>query len=861
MARALRSSGAVTDAANVTSPATAAANGTPRARVLKRKRTTDDEQHSTSPRPPAPGENDSSASPLTDLAPSPAVKHEVLDDLPPPPPSDKQLTRSPTPGAFLDGCDAPPSSIDAHKLLAVLEMFDTQNLLARHVPPAELSLRAMLKTPTHSLRALRAAISALAPVQSQTRAAPSLELTAQRSFCELALGLIDEIAQKQLVSKDRASIYQVSAEHKSKYRAEEGQPVRFALQQTIHGVDYYTSIADDALTPQKAASLATGQSSLTAIIPSLSIPISSMPTLSAYSHKPHVPPPPLRVTFPGMLELSYGPRASFAPTYDSGGSAVTRATVDGLAARRLLWNTRKAMGPPPLLPLPDVQGVGKDTEMRDVGAQPKQNGTSIHPDLVPIPIDPSLTSGSAPTHLPSPPAEPNSSAEPDLDPDLTRALDELALEDSVRGLLHSNARAMARLVDLQNERLQRWDGQDMSVLDVGEGEEKDLAACIEKTLGMLADLRPRTVLASLSSNTPTSLIPPTSVLRTLHRTLPTEPAPGYRGTLEHKREMALKDNTTIKVANIPAPVAPAAPVQAGTPVSAAKAALPRPGVTQIVYPAHPGQQMYGSQHQVQQYPAGAAVAGQQAAYGYPYHYPVAAAAGYPTPTAGQATYPAPVAGQTGYPTPGQTGYPTPGQTTVYPTPGQVPGVYPAPVPGQAATYPTPAPGQVAAPYNPVAGTSTPRVITNVVKPAAQGVWSPGQGYTAATPTSAPVYTPTVPGPTGYNPAVGATGTAGYNPAVSATGYNPAVNATGYSPAVSATGYNPAVAVPGAGAYVATPTPIKPAVARGPIPAHVRSTPGTPGTPTAYLPNTTTPTAAAVPGAGYAAWNGTPARPT
>ncbi|KAG8694037.1 hypothetical protein FRC09_010109, partial [Ceratobasidium sp. 395] len=689
-----------------------------------------------------------------------------------------------------------------------------------------------------------AAVATLAPVQSQSRAAPSLELAAQRSFCELALGLIDEIAQKHLVSKDRTSIYQVSAEHKSKHRAEEGQPVRFALQQTIHGVDYYTGIADDALTPQKAASLATGQASLTAIIPSLPIAISSMPTLGAYSRKVHVPPPPPPHTFPGMLELSYGLRASFAPTYDSSGSGVTRATVDALAARRLFRKVGAILGPPPLLPAPRAESAGKDTEMVDVNAGTQsstQNGISIHPDLVPIPIDPSLTSTSLPTHLPSPPTGPKSTLELDSDPDLARALDELGLEDSVRGLLQSNARAMAQLVDLQNERLRRWDGKDMSVLDAGQGEERNLANAIEKTLGMLAALRPRTVLASLppttSASAPTSLILPASVLRALHRTLPTEAAPGYRGTLDVRKEMALKDNTTIKVANVPVP--PAVP-QAGTPVSAAKAGtVPRP----TVYPAYPGQQAYGAQYPVQQYPAAAAgVAGQQTAYPYPYQYAGASGTTYPTPTAGQATYPTPVAGQAGYPTPGQAGYPTPGQAATYP----------APVPGQAATYPAPA----------VAGVSTPRVITNVVKPVAQGVWSPGQGYTpagVATPTSAvgtTGYNPSV-SATGYNPSVNATG---YNPSVTATGYNPSVGATGYNPSVNATGYNPAVPAYTPGGYVTTPTPIKPIAAatpaRGPIPAHVRSTPGTPASPAAYLPSTNV----ASTGVGTA-WNGTGPRPT
>ncbi|QRW14580.1 hypothetical protein RhiLY_13579 [Ceratobasidium sp. AG-Ba] len=829
MARALRSSGAPPAPPTTTPVPAATTNGAVRSRVLKRKRTDEDQQ--ASPRPAAPGElhDESSASPLTDLAPSPAVKHEALDDGPL-----KEISRSPTPGAFLDGSDVPPSPADAHKLLTVLEMFDTHNLLVRHVPPADLSLRAMLKSPTHTLRTLRAAVTSLIPAQSNSRAALSLELSAQRSFCELALGLLDEIAQKQLVSKNRTSIYQVSAEHKSKHRSESAQPVRFALRQTIHGIDYYTSFADEALAPQKAASLSTGQASLTAIIPSLSIPVSSMPTLGAYSRKPITytsPPQPPPYTLPTMLELSYGPRSSFAPTYDSAGSAITRMTMDVHVARRIeMRRARKVLGPPP------VMGTEKDVQMVD-----NVKSASPHPDLVPI--DPSL----------SEPNPQSPSPNPDIDADLTAALEELALEDSVRGLLQSNARAMAHLLDLQNERLRRFDGRDLSVLDPSEEEEK-LAGCIERTLGMLVELRPRTLLASVSTSEPTrpsaeptSIVPPASALRALHRTLPTEPTPGYRGTLDPRKESALKDNATIKVGNV-LPPAPA-PVQTGTPVSSAKPVAGRPG------------QVYGSQYPVQQYPATYQYTAGQTGYPTPgqagYATPTAGQTGYATPTAYPAnTYPAPVAAAQGgtYPATVQAGtYPALGQGAAYPTPGQA-ATYPTP--GQPATYPTP--NSAYPTPTAVGGASTPRVITNVVKPAVQGVWSPGQGYTP-TPTTAGAYTPTVT----YSPAVGTTV---YNPAVNATGYNPAVNAAtsaynpavapaaGYNPAVApATAYNPAVPAYTPGGYTATPTkpaPIAATPARGPIPLHVRSTPtpGTPGSPATYLPNT-------------AGWNGTPARPT
>ncbi|CAE6531181.1 unnamed protein product [Rhizoctonia solani] len=941
MARALRSSGASGATTTPTSPAT---NGTAtRARALKRKRTGDDDH---SPQP-APKRDTDSASPLTDLAPSPAVKDEA-DDTDIPHGDDNALNgsdnpvsgdgdavslaapsqpRSPAPGAFVDGCDQPPCADDGHKLLAVLEMFDTQNLLARHVPPANISLRVMLKNPTHSIRSLRAAVVALAPAQAHPRARLSLEQTAQRSFCDLALGLLEEISQKQPASKHRTSIFQTSADHNPKSE-DDTKPTRYALQQTIYGADYYTSVSSDSLTSEKAVALATGksvrQASLTAIIPAVSIPVSSMPKLGAYGRNKLPVAQSLwyihqGASAIGITELSYGNRCSFAPTYDSSGSTVTRSEVDALVARRAKGS--KAFGPPP--PLPPPLPTDRDTEMTDGAASQQTKAASIHPDLVPVPaIDPSLEPESSST----PPSIPKitSALDPTLDPELCDALDtalqELALEDSVRGLLESNARAMTRLVDLQNERFQKWDLQkpDPRVLDVGEGEELQLARCIEKTLGLLTSLRPRTILSSLPSE-PTSLIPPASALRALHRALPTEPSPGYRGTLDPRREMSLRDDTTIKMANVPAPAVPAPPT-IGTPRQAVPplaAAAPRPGYptpttagyyaqqqgypqtpvaqypqTQVPpqgayppgqyggYPEQQSQQQPQGQYPVQypastqqgQYPVGAqaqAPAG-QAQYPYPYNYSATQAAAYPptgypaaqpgagaaypapapgqnpaypatTLAAGQApvypaqtqagTYPAPAQG-TNYPT---VTYPTPGQAATYPTPGQA-ATYPTP--GQATTYPTPTtayPTPTAANYPaPAPATAaTPRVITNMIKPAAQGVWSPGQGYTA-TPTSA--------APTGYN--------SGYNPAVSsAQSQYPGTPGTAapYSPSPT-------------GAYAATP--VKPATAlRGPIPPHVRSTPGTPASPSTYLPGTGAPLPAVGP-APYAAWNGqgTPSTP-
>lgn len=141
-------------------------------------------------------------------------------------------------------------------------------------------------------------------------------------------------------------------------------------------------------------------------------------------------------------------------------------------------------------------------------------------------------------------------------------------------------------------------------------------------------------------------MPPTSVLRKLHRTLALEPSPGWNGTLPVTRTTALRDDSTLKVrssaaaavaaaAAAPAPVAPAVatpnqpttypyayaynPQQAQQPYrpqSAAAAAIYKPGqaayypgyvpATQV-QPGYYGQQPYSAGQQ----PYGASSAQQQ----------------------------------------------------------------------------------------------------------------------------------------------------------------------------------------------------------------------------------------------------------
>lgn len=151
--------------------------------------------------------------------------------------------------------------------------------------------------------------------------------------------------------------------------------------------------------------------------------------------------------------------------------------MDAIVARRM--RAGKALGPPPVLGGEACTGKDTDMDMSD-GVTHSKPVASIHPDLMPV-LDPTLV----PTSEPASSATPSlaSKIDPTLDPDLTSALDtafqDLALEESVRGLLESNARAMTRLVDMQNERLQRWDSRkpELGVLNA-KGEELELGELV-----------------------------------------------------------------------------------------------------------------------------------------------------------------------------------------------------------------------------------------------------------------------------------------------------------------------------------------------------------------------------------------------
>lgn len=63
-----------------------------------------------------------------------------------------------------------------------------------------------------------------------------------------------------------------------------------------------------------------------------------------------------------------------------------------------------------------------------------------------------------------------------------------------------------------------------------------------ESLETLTSLRPRAASGEI-----VSIVPPTSVLRKLHKTLALEPRPGWHGTLTPTKATALRDDSTVKV--------------------------------------------------------------------------------------------------------------------------------------------------------------------------------------------------------------------------------------------------------------------------------------------------------------------------
>lgn len=252
-------------------------------------------------------------------------------------------------------------------------------------------------------------------------------------------------------------------------------------------------------------------------------------------------------------------------------------------------------------------------------------------------------------------------------------------------------------------------------------------------------MRPR-----LASDPSVSLVPPLPALRRVHRTLPSEAAPGWYGTLADSRGAALRDDTTIYV-NPSASTAMPATTPAPKPV-ATSTSLPAVQTPTPAYPASSGysQQNYAYSNYQQQYRAAYPqyAAGQQNATGT--YFGGAYTQGNSTPQAAsaQAAYPSYTNGAQ---------YPYASWYSSYQPP-----VAPSATPARSTPQPQTATSGVPATY--AAYTTPARPVANTVapKPQVNGWASPvGAGFAAPTiPHTSNVATPGA-------PATPLTGLAGY----------------------------------------------------------------------------------------------------
>jgi len=127
---------------------------------------------------------------------------------------------------------------------------------------------------------------------------------------------------------------------------------------------------------------------------------------------------------------------------------------------------------------------------------------------------------------------------------------------------------------------------------------------ILESLQTLASLRPR---ASSNSDF-LSIIPPSSFLRNLHKTLALQPCPGWHGTLPENRLTALRDDSTVKVRASSAGTAQTAPAPSTSSSPAPSSATPLVAPASSATASYPGYPYIYNPQQAQAYRAATATA-------------------------------------------------------------------------------------------------------------------------------------------------------------------------------------------------------------------------------------------------------------
>ena len=227
--------------------------------------------------------------------------------------------------------------------------------------------------------------------------------------------------------------------------------------------EWWTSLNSDiaSLDGTDLKILPTAHAELVAILPSVSTAEASeasVPTLGSLSRKLHIKKP----TLPGPRHLStgsfldYGPNASFAPSFEQDG-----VEVGQFALGEVMWSRwRRKSEPTSKTDVLNLSTATKDVQMTDASPDkdlPQQSDSEMGQDgtgTKQIALDPLLRDEVAP---------------------IQDFMETLGLEASIQELLGRNKQALARLEELQSQRLGGENGG-ASQVEVG-SEEWDIGEC------------------------------------------------------------------------------------------------------------------------------------------------------------------------------------------------------------------------------------------------------------------------------------------------------------------------------------------------------------------------------------------------
>ncbi|KAL1699389.1 hypothetical protein EV121DRAFT_216312 [Schizophyllum commune] len=478
--------------------------------------------------------------------------------------ADADAAKAPTPVALPYAGDAHMPQEDAQKMLDVLEAIDDQCLLDRVFPlpiepissePTSHSLRNLLQNPSqYPLSAFRHAIRSLRPISAHFSSRTESPAARQEYFCDRASALLEDISRHIVplsLDQDVASLLPDESGPSEEPSFDFPRaPTRYALVQHLPTGDLWTSLNSDSVDDKDIKDLSIGYAELVAVIPEAApepASLKNVPTLGSYCArtypKTRVPMEP-RVWTCGSF-IDYGPYTSFAPEFEQDAMEIGREQLG-----EVIWYEEERRR---IRKLQNAQRKARAlrAKMQAEASTSTSNGEGSSTDVVmgevaetePVDWRKQLEG-----------LLPEEAIEGVMD-----ALQTAELETTVQELLERNVRAIERLEDLQRARLTAYGGE-KSTVEEG-SEEWELAQNITNSLTLLMSLRPR---KSGSSTDEAPLIPPDHVLHKLTATLPTNATAGCRGTLPAGKSAA-RDNSTLKVRPVVAPVANGAPATPSTP--------------------------------------------------------------------------------------------------------------------------------------------------------------------------------------------------------------------------------------------------------------------------------------------------------